>query len=87
MLRNPSEKNKDSYEHWWPFLFNSVIDGLNIWELELSGRIFTWANSLPNPTHEKLDRILVSTEWEYKFPLTSVITLSRDISIHTHLCS
>jgi hypothetical protein len=26
MLRNPSEKNKDSFDHRWPFLFNSVID-------------------------------------------------------------
>jgi hypothetical protein len=49
MLRNPSDKNKDNYEHWWPFLFNSVIDCFNLWELKMSGRRFTWANSLPIP--------------------------------------
>jgi hypothetical protein len=64
MLRNPSDKNKDGYEHRWPFLFNNVIDSLNLRELEMSGRMFTWANSLSNPTYEKLDRVLVSTEWE-----------------------
>jgi exonuclease III len=85
MLRNPSDKNKDSYEHRWPFLFNSVIDGLNLRELEMSGRRFTWANSLSNPTCEKLDRVLVSTEWEQKFPLITVTSLSRDISDHTPL--
>jgi hypothetical protein len=37
MFRNTSEKNKDSYEHRWPFLFNSVIDGLNLRELKMSG--------------------------------------------------
>ncbi|KAL5648137.1 hypothetical protein ACJX0J_042492 [Zea mays] len=39
--------------------------------IELNGRQFTWANSLPNPTYEKLDRVLMSTEWEVKYPLVS----------------
>jgi hypothetical protein len=43
-----------------------VIGGLNLRELEMSGSKFTWANALPNPTYEKLDRILKSTEWEQK---------------------
>jgi hypothetical protein len=64
MMRNPSEKNKDNLEHRWPFLFNSVIDGLNLQELEISGRRYTWANSMPNPTYENRDRILMSIEWE-----------------------
>jgi endonuclease/exonuclease/phosphatase family metal-dependent hydrolase len=51
----------------------------------MSVRRYTWANSLPNPTYEKLDRILVSTEWEQKFLLANVIVLSRDISDHTPL--
>jgi hypothetical protein len=85
MLRNPSEKNNDNYEHRWPFLFNSVIDGLNLRELEMSSRRYTWANSLPNPTYEKLDIILMSTEWEKKIPLENVIALSRDTLDHTPL--
>jgi hypothetical protein len=85
MLRNPNEKNNDNYEHRRPFLFNSVIDGLSLPELEMSGRRFTWANALPNPTYEKLDRILLSTKWEQKFLLANVIALSRDISYHTPL--
>lgn len=51
----------------------------------MAGRKYTWANSLPNPTYEKLDRILMATEWEQKFPLSTVIALSRDISYHTPL--
>jgi hypothetical protein len=85
MLRNPSEKNNDNYEHRWLFLFNSVIDGLSLHELEMSRHRYTWANSLPNPIYEKLDRILVFTEWEKQFPLANVIALSRDISVHTPL--
>jgi len=51
----------------------------------MSGRKYTWANSLEKPTYEKLDRILMAIEWEQKFPLSNVIALNRDISDHTPL--
>jgi hypothetical protein len=55
ILRHPSEKNNPNYNARWPFLFNAVIDGLNLRKLEMSGRNFTWANNLAQPTFEKLD--------------------------------
>jgi hypothetical protein len=79
------KKNKDNFDQRWPFLFNCVIDGLNLRELEMSGRRYTWANSLPNPTYEKLDRVLISTEWELSHPLSTVVAMSRDISDHSPL--
>jgi hypothetical protein len=85
ILRNQNEKNKPLVDHRWPFLFNAIIDGLNLKEIEMSGRQFTWANNLPNPTFEKLDQVLVTTEWDQKFPLSSVVALNRDISDHTPL--
>jgi hypothetical protein len=66
-------------------MFNNVIDGLNLQELELLWRRFTWANSMENPTYEKLDTIPMSTEWEQKFSLSNIMALSRDISNHTPL--
>jgi exonuclease III len=85
ILRHPREKNKDNFEHRWPFLFNCVIDGLNLRELKMSGRRYTWANALPNLTYEKLDRVLTSIEWELKFPLSTVVALPRGISDHKPL--
>jgi hypothetical protein len=41
------------------------------------GRQFTWANSLPDPTYEKLDRVLMDADWEYKFPMVSIRALER----------
>jgi hypothetical protein len=61
------------------FLFNAIIDGFDLREIEMSGRKFTWANDLQVPTYEKLDRVLVSVEWEQKFPLATVDALSREI--------
>jgi len=85
IIRNPSEKNNDRYNSRWPLLFNACIETLNLRELELSGRKFTWANSAEHPTFERLDRILVSTDWEQKFPLSTVEALTREISDHTPL--
>jgi exonuclease III len=85
IIRNASEKNNNRFDGRWPFLFNAIIDGLDLREIEMSGRKFTWANSLPIPTYERLDRVLVSCEWEQKFPLTTVDALSREISDHTPL--
>nr|AAR01724.1 hypothetical protein [Oryza sativa Japonica Group] len=85
ILRSPNEKSNSNFDDRWPFLFNAIIDGLCLMELQMSGRNFTWANNLANPTYEKLDRVLMSTEWEHNFPLASVVALNRDISNHTPL--
>jgi hypothetical protein len=84
-MRHGREKNKNNFNPRWPFLFNAVIDSFELREIELSGRQFTWANSLPDPTYEKLDRVLMSTEWELKYPLVTVRALDRGISDHTLL--
>jgi hypothetical protein len=85
ILRNSKEKNNNRYSERWPFLFNAVIDSFDLREIELTGRRFTWANSLPCQTLEKLDRVLMTTEWEFKFPLVTVQALDRGVSDHTPL--
>lgn len=49
-------------------LFNDIIDGLDLWELKLSDRKFTWANSREIPTYEKIDRIFVQLSGNQNFP-------------------
>jgi hypothetical protein len=51
----------------------------------MSGRKYTWANNMTVPTFEKLDRILLTTEWEEKFSLSMVQALPRGISDPTPL--
>jgi hypothetical protein len=83
ILRRPDEKNKSNYNDRWPFLFNVVIDNLNPRELEMTGKNYTWANSLEDPTYEKLDKILMSTEWEQKFSLSIVVAGEGHIGPYT----
>jgi hypothetical protein len=85
IIRNSSEKNNDRFDERWTFLFNAVTDSMDLCDIEIPGRKFTWANSRRVPTYEKLDRVLVSTEWEQNSPLATVQALSREISDHTPL--
>ena len=55
MLSFPHEKSRGRFDGHWPFLFNAVIDSLDLREVHMTGSQFTWANSLPEPTYEKLD--------------------------------
>jgi len=51
----------------------------------MSGGLYTWSNNQENPTLEKLDRILVSKEWEDIFPNVLVKKLPRKVSDHNLL--
>lgn len=51
----------------------------------MHGRQYTWGNNLPQPTFEKLDRILCSVEWEETYPLTKISALCREKSDHVPL--
>jgi hypothetical protein len=85
IIRKREEKKNDNFNARWPTVFNAIIESLNLREIVLSGRQFTWANRRDTPTYEKLDRILASVEWEQKFPLVSVQALTRSGSDHTPL--
>ena len=84
ILRYQQEKNNDRFDTHWPFLFNVVIDSLYLWEASMSGHQFTWANNRSMPTYEKLDRVLMDTEWELKFPLVTVRALERIEALSDH---
>lgn len=51
----------------------------------MSGHQYTWAEYGDDPTLEKVDRVLVSTEWEEKFPLSTVEARDRSVSDHSPL--
>jgi hypothetical protein len=60
LLRFHHEKSKGHFDSHWPFFINDVIDSLDLREVTIVGRQFTWANSLPDPTYEKLDHVLMT---------------------------
>src|SRR6266498_3338974 len=85
IIRRREEKSNDNFNARWPSMFNAIIENLDLREITLSGRQFTWANRRNVSTYEKLDRILASVEWEQKYPLVTVRALTRSGSDHTPL--
>jgi endonuclease/exonuclease/phosphatase family metal-dependent hydrolase len=82
LLRGANEKNKALKRSRWNDMFNYIINTCEMREIDMSGGQFTWSNNQTVPTLEKLDRFLVSREWELLFPLTTVHKLFREISDH-----
>jgi hypothetical protein len=57
-MRKPKDKSSGVFDHNWPSLFNAVIESLDLREIVMTDRQYTWAGSRDNPTFEKLDRVL-----------------------------
>lgn len=66
------DKIKNRSDNLWPFLSNAFIECLDVRKVTMLGCQFTWVNSLSNLAFEKLDTVLMTIEWELKFPLVTV---------------
>jgi hypothetical protein len=86
ILRRENDKNKPGGTNKWSFLFNAIIDQCGLIELDLVGRQFTWSNNRFEPTFEKLNRFLVSPEWDLMCRNVVVSSLNHTFFDHTHLC-
>ena len=49
IIRRSDEKNNDNFDARWAFMFNMIIKSLDLREMALSGRKFTWGDALANP--------------------------------------
>jgi len=79
------DKSSGDFDPKWPIFLNATIESLDLKEITMVGRQYTWTGPRDNPTFEKLDRVLVSIEWEIMFPLTTVEPRDGNISDHTPL--
>lgn len=63
--------------------FRRFVDKMEIKDIHLHRRNYTWSNQRRNPTLEKLDRVLVSVDWEAQAPNCFLQALSSNISDHS----
>jgi hypothetical protein len=42
ILRRHEDKNNDNFNTRWPFVFNAIIESLDLREIAMSGHQFTW---------------------------------------------
>ena len=83
--RRRREKNKKTSMSHFSEVFNSVLHLLGLREIYMTGGCYTWSNKQEIPTLEKLDRVLMSSDWEDLFPLVSVHKMVKEISDHNPL--
>ena len=62
--------------------FNEVLNELGLRDLPLQGGPFTWRGGNNNQSMSRLDRFLVSADWESKFSNVIQRTLPRPVSDH-----
>jgi hypothetical protein len=68
LIRNAQEKNNGNLNYGLMDRFNMFKDLHQLQEISRCGVKYTWTNRQRNPIMETLNRILVSNEWESRFP-------------------
>jgi hypothetical protein len=85
IIRFAHVRNRHTGVQRFSDLFNTLVDFHELKEIEMSGGTYSLSNDQEIPTLGKLDRILVSKDWEELFPHVCVRKLPREVSDHSPL--
>lgn len=66
-------------------MFRRLLDDLELQELHLQGRLYTWSNERDDPTLERIDRVFATEEWLDLFPDHNLRALASECSDHAPL--
>lgn len=81
--KNQSERKRRPWSSKAMVMFADLINHLAMIDLPLANQSFTWSNLQQQPSLAKLDRFLVSTDWDQTFPHCMVKALPRITSDHS----
>jgi hypothetical protein len=62
--------------------FRALRDEIEVKEIHLNGRRYTWTSGTQNPTHTKIDHVFTSKEWELVHPHCHLQAASTSVSHH-----
>lgn len=65
--------------------FKQALEHLELKELSLNGRKYTWTNEQENPTMTRIDRMFCTIQWEEAFPTAHLQALASTLSDHCPL--
>lgn len=65
--------------------FRNTIDLLEMRDLPLCGKKFTWSNERAGTTLTRIDRMLISNDWELRYPQYQLSPASSAVSDHSPL--
>ncbi|XP_073354918.1 uncharacterized protein [Aegilops tauschii subsp. strangulata] len=79
------DKNNANLNRRMMARFRSLLNRLELKEIYLHGRRYTWTNERQNPTMEKIDHIFVTNSWEDIYRTHLLKALGTAISDHCPL--
>ncbi|WVZ54663.1 hypothetical protein U9M48_005428, partial [Paspalum notatum var. saurae] len=82
MIFRASQKNNDRINRRLMGSFKALLDELELKEIHLHGRKFTWTSQTANPTMTKIDHLFCTREWEQLHPECYLQALSSSASDH-----
>ena len=82
VVLSPNDKNSDCRLSYSMRRFMEVLNELGLRDLPLQGGPFTWRGGLNNQRMSRLDRFLVTADWEIQFSNVTQSILPRPVSDH-----
>jgi hypothetical protein len=87
MIYHTEDKNNSRLNRRQMGRFRHLLSDLELKELHLHGRLFTWSNEHTHPTLEHIDRVFFSAEWEDLYPNWYLQSLYPGARTMCHYCS
>lgn len=85
LIAQASDKSNNNISRRGITAFRGFINDLQLKDLYLQGRRYTWSNDQARATMVKLDRVLFNDSWDAAFPGSLLQALSSEISDHCTL--
>jgi hypothetical protein len=85
MIYSVEDKNNDNVNRAMMGRFRPLVNDLELKEIPLIGRRYTWSNERESPTLVKLDRVLCTGDWEDICPECLLHSHASEISDHCPL--
>ena len=85
MIYCSEDKNNDNVNRAMLGRFRRFVNDLELKEIPLLGRRYTWSNGRESPTLVKLDRVLCTNDWEDIYPESLLQSTATEMSDHCPL--
>lgn len=82
LIAEATDKNNNNLNRRTMAAFRRFINELELREMYLHGRKYTWTNEQQNATKVKLDRVLFNDPWMLAYPCCILAALATDLSDH-----
>lgn len=85
MIYSLEDKNNDNVNRALMGRFRRFVNEMELMEIPLLGRRYTWSNERDSPTLVKLDRVLCTSDWEDIYPECILQSHATEMSDHCPL--